>query len=282
MIGPSTRLVALLGDPVDHSLSPRMHNAAFRHLGLDCRYLAFRVFGERFEEALRGLGALGALGANVTVPHKERARRVVDALDEDARACGAVNLVLFRRNGSAAWGANTDVAGLRATLDELPPPRREGALLLGAGGAARAAALALAERTEGNLWVAARNPERIRDLEASVPGLEGRCRPLAWGDLPPEPWDLLVQATPLGLPSRPWDEAYLSRLLDGGPSRALDLAYRPEGLTELEEASRRRGIPVASGRRLLLHQGVATFRLLTDREPPLEIMEQALEGGEAS
>ena len=246
MIGPSTRLVALLGDPVDHSLSPRMHNAAFRHLGLDCRYLAFRVFGERFEEALRGLGALGALGANVTVPHKERARRVVDA------------------------------------LDELPPPRREGALLLGAGGAARAAALALAERTEGNLWVAARNPERIRDLEASLPGLEGRCRPLAWGDLPPEPWDLLVQATPLGLPSRPWDEAYLSRLLDAAPSRALDLAYRPEGLTELEEASRRRGIPVASGRRLLLHQGVATFRLLTDREPPLEIMEQALEGGEAS
>ena len=279
MIGASTALVALLGDPVDHSLSPRMHNAAFRYLGLDWRYLAFRVEGSRFEEALRGLEALGARGANVTVPHKERAWGLAEGLDEDARACGAVNLVLFRRRGVPLWGANTDVPGLRAVLEELPPPRGAGALLLGAGGAARAAARVLAQR-EGPLWVAARNPERIRDLETSVAGLEGRCRPLAWGDLPPESWDLLVHATPLGLPDRPWDGAYLERLLDRGPSRVLDLVYRPQGPTELEARARERGLGVAGGRRLLLHQGAATLRLLADREVPLAVLERALEGRE--
>ncbi|MDR7567747.1 MAG: shikimate dehydrogenase, partial [Armatimonadota bacterium] len=144
-ISPGTQLVALLGDPVSHSLSPRMHAAAFAALGLRWAYVALRVLPSDLAEAVRGLRALGFAGANVTVPHKEAVVPLVDRLDEVARACGAVNTLVFGES-RRIHGYNTDVAGVRRTLEHVGF-RAAGcrAAVLGAGGSARAVCVALAQ-----------------------------------------------------------------------------------------------------------------------------------------
>ena len=160
----STGLVAVLGHPVAHSLSPRMHNAAFRAQGVDMVYLAFDVHPERLGAAVDGLRALGLRGANVTVPHKERVILLLDEVEPLAARLGAVNTIV--NEDGRLMGHNTDVAGFREALRTVRPEGARGlrCLVAGAGGAARAVVAALIEDGAARIWVYNRTHARAVSL----------------------------------------------------------------------------------------------------------------------
>ncbi|MDO9508331.1 MAG: shikimate dehydrogenase [Thermovirgaceae bacterium] len=278
MTGAATGLICLLGNPVEHSLSPVIHNAAFRHLGLDMRYMAFCVDRGRFPEALQGLKALGCQGANVTVPYKEEAFPLVERLDPAARELRAVNTVIFR--DGVTCGYNTDVAGVRAAIHLLAPLEKS-ALLLGAGGAGRAAALVLAREGFCPLGISNRDPQRAGKLVDDMASIMGRsvAEVIPWGEtMSPAP-GILVNSTSLGLRENPWSEDLLGHYLSAiGEGKVLDLVYSPHGETSLVAAARAKGLKAQGGKEVLLRQGAEAFRLFTRQEAPLEVMRRALAG----
>jgi shikimate dehydrogenase len=276
MITAATRLVALLGNPVGHSLSPVMHNAAFGERGIDMCYLAFEVNIQELGKAIEGLKCLGAVGANITVPFKERALLYMDSLDPEADAVGAVNTVVFE--GKHAFGHNTDIKGVQETL-RLFRVSRKTALLLGAGGAARAAACALGKDGWDRIWVSNRHHKRAEQL---VDDLARICNtPFAgaipWGERPPEPCPLVVNATSLGLDGAEWPEGLPEKILsDANVEGVLDLVYTPGAATPLVEVAIKRGIPAVGGEEVLLRQGAAAFSLFTGMEAPVERMRDSM------
>jgi shikimate dehydrogenase len=249
-------LAGVLGFPVGHSRSPAMMNAAFRELGLEWRYLRLPVPPERFDQTLMALPGSGYLGANVTIPHKLAAHDLADELSDAARAIGAVNTLTFK-DGRIA-GDNTDAGGLLDAVGELLPGT---ALVLGAGGAARAAVWALAQAgTDVTVW--SRTPERAAELAAEL-GVGHSERP--------GPSELLVNATSVGL--RPGDS------LDGLPlvdaRVVVDLVYGA-GPTPVVRWAEERGARVVDGLEVLVRQGARSLELWTGREPPVEAMRRAV------
>ncbi len=278
MIGAATGLICLLGNPVGHSLSPIMHNAAFIHLGLDMRYMAFCVERGRFPEALRGLKAMGCLGINVTVPYKEEAFLLSERLDPSALETGSVNTVIFR--DGVTFGCNTDLIGVRDAVYLLAPDQKS-ALLLGAGGAGRAAALALAREGFSPLGISNRNTERSVRLVNDLASIIGHpvAEVIPWGETMSAPPGVLVNATSLGLDGTPWPEGLLKKYLAGMDSgKVLDLVYTSHGETPLVGAARAKYLDAQGGEEVLLRQGAEAFRLFTGHEAPLEVMRRALAG----
>jgi shikimate dehydrogenase len=250
-------LAGVLGFPVGHSRSPAMMNAAFRQLGLDWRYFRLPLPPERFEEAARALPGSGYRGANVTIPHKLAAHALADELSDPARAIGAVNTLTFKEDGGIA-GDNTDAGGL---LDAIGEPVSGTALVLGAGGAARAAAWALAQAgAEVTVW--SRTPERAAELAADL-GVGHSERP--------GPSELLVNATSVGL--RAGDT------LDGLPlvdaRVVVDLVYGADPAPVAQWAEER-GARVVDGLEVLVRQGARSLALWTGQEPPVEVMRRAV------
>lgn len=267
--GPTarTRLFALLGDPVEHSLSPIFQNAALYASGIDARYMALRCSTEALPALLRGVAEAGG-GGNITVPHKEIAMRAVDRLGDAARRTGACNSFGFGDGG--IWGDNTDVEGFRRALHALLGSSSSGmrVLLVGAGGAARAAVCALLDDGAASITVVNRSADRTRRLAAQF----GSPTSLQLADrVPPDTFDLAVNATTLGL--RAGDPLPLEPRVRAGA--ALDLVYTPEE-TPWVRRMRERGIPAADGREMLLQQGAAAFRLWFGQEPPMDVMQRAL------
>ncbi len=272
-----TQLVGLLGWPVEHSISPPMHNAAFASLGMDWCYLPFAVRPEALAEALPGARALGLRGLNATVPHKQALLSLVDELTPEARAIGAVNTLLF---GDRMVGHNTDAAGFMRALRETGF-RPEGcrALVLGAGGAARAVSYGLAN-AGARITLLNRTPERAialaADLQAAIPGADVRAAPLPQMQigLLAAKADLIVNATSVGMwphtDAMPWPEGLPF------PERALlfDLIYNPPE-TRLMAQARAQGARAENGLMMLVHQGAEAFRLWTGVEPPVDIMQAA-------
>jgi shikimate dehydrogenase len=249
-------LAGVLGFPVGHSRSPAMMNAAFRELGLDWRYLRLPVSPERFDETLVALAGSGYLAANVTIPHKVAAHDLSDELSDTARAIGAVN-TLTLKDGRIA-GDNTDAGGL---LDAVGEPLPGTALVLGAGGAARAAAWALAQ-AGADVTVWSRTSERSAELAAEL-GVGHSERP--------GPSELLVNATSVGL--RAGDS------LDGLPlvdaRVVVDLVYG-SGPTPVARWAEERGARVVDGLEVLVRQGARSLQLWTGREPPVDTMRRAV------
>jgi shikimate dehydrogenase len=250
-------LAGVLGFPVGHSRSPAMMNAAFRQLGLDWRYFRLPLPPERFEEAVRALPGSGYRGANVTIPHKLAAHALADELSDPARAIGAVNTLTFKADGGIA-GDNTDAGGL---LDAIGEPVSGTALVLGAGGAARAAAWALAHAgAEVTVW--SRTSERAAELAADL-GVGHSERP--------GPSELLVNATSVGL--RAGDT------LDGLPlvdaRVVVDLVYGADP-TPVAQWAEERGARVVDGLEVLVRQGARSLALWTGQEPPVEVMRRAV------
>jgi shikimate dehydrogenase len=276
-----TTLVGVIGWPVEHSRSPAMHNAAFAALGLDWRYELLPVEPERFEEFVLGLPGRGFAGANVTIPHKLLALALADRPSEVARATGAANTLIFAEEGIEA--ENTDVEGFLAALRERAPEAPEGmtALVLGAGGAARAVVYALLQAGSAAISVWNRTADHAHalvdhftrlDPGARLQVVEGTTLPRA---------DLLVNATSVGMPrgeeasSQPGAAAVkdLPLSADVWVDRQIvvDLVYRQDG-TPLVRLARSRGAVCVDGFDVLVHQGAVSFRLWTGREAPLEAM----------
>jgi shikimate dehydrogenase len=264
----STRVAGVIGDPIRHSRSPAIHNAAFAATGLDWVFCAFEVAGGGAAAALDAVRTLGLGGLSVTMPHKQDVARACDELTPDARALDAVNTVV-PRGGGRLLGASTDGEGfLRAVRDEGVDPAAGPALVLGAGGAARAIALALAG-TGAPVTVAARRPEAAAAAAALADGITGEA--LAGCD--PGRFHLVVNATPLGMGGEP--PAVDPEALNSGQF-VVDTVYHPME-TPLLAAAHAQGVPCANGLGMLVHQAALAFELWTGHEAPLAAMRAAAE-----
>lgn len=269
----------LFGHPVAHSLSPAFQQAAFDHEHLPVRYELRDVAPGDLAEAVAALRAdPDAIGANVTIPHKEAIGSLLDTVDEEATAVGAVNTIV--RAGARLIGRNTDVTGFRSALELLvdgrQPPRD--VLLLGAGGGARAVLAVLATSGAARIAIANRHLHRgeklARAVSAAAPHLT--LRPVPWHEsvLADEATraGLIINATSLGLRGE--------SPLPGGAFHAgqlvIDLAYGPDE-TPLVRAARAGGAEAIDGREMLLGQGAAAFTLWTGRVAPIAVMRAALE-----
>jgi shikimate dehydrogenase len=275
-----TSVVGIIGHPLGHSLSPAIHNAAFAALGLDWVYVPLPVQPGQVGAAVEGLRALGLRGANVTVPHKTAVVTHLDRLEGDASLLEAVNTIAVE--DGALVGRNTDVEGVRAAVAGVCGSSLDGApgLILGAGGAARAAALALA-RMGVRLTVVNRTAaaaERLAALiSAAVPGSEVDWRPLDLLDRSlVAAQALLVNATSLGMAGGSKVPAALADTLTARQV-AFDVVYADGGTQFLEEA-RARGATVIGGLEMLLHQAAAAFEVWTGRPAPLNVMREAALG----
>jgi shikimate dehydrogenase len=255
--------LGVCGWPVAHSRSPQMHNAALAAAGLtDWRYLRLPLPPELFAETVRALPAAGFRGVNVTIPHKQAALTLADGASAAARAIGAANTLTFE--DGAIDADNTDAPGLLAALPESPHGRT--ALVLGAGGAGRAAVWAL--RTAGaDVAVWNRTPERARALAAEL-GARAVERP--------QPAEIVVNCTSVGLhdPDATFKALPLQADSLGAGSLVVDMVYRVGG-TRLLDAARTRGARVVDGLEILIAQGAASFERWTGLEAPREAMRAA-------
>ena len=276
MISAKTCLLALIGHPVGHSLSPEMHNASFAAEDLNYLYVALDVEPQDLPAAVAGLEALNFRGFNITMPHKRAMLPLLDDVDEGARISGAVNTVVIEDSGLR--GYNTDGGGMVMACQEaridLAGKR---VLLLGAGGAAAAVALAFGEVGVGELRVVNRSVEHAVELRDKLrrTGLKKvEVYPCdALGEAAREA-EVIVNATPLGMKDGdplPIPGEYL------GDGRAVcDAVYRPGRETALVREARERGARVVTGERMLLYQGVLAQRLWTGQEPNVKAMDAAI------
>jgi len=265
----SARVVGVIGWPVSNSLSPAIHNAAFVALEMDWVYVPLPVPPGGLAEALAGLRALGMVGANVTMPHKSGCSELIPDLSEDAERLRAVNTVVVGTEGLA--GYNTDAPGFDRFLrhDAGFDPAGRSALLFGAGGAARACALALARSGLRKLTVAVRDPARAADLRDTLAGLETDLSVIAYEDAATVGSDLIVNATPVGA------DGEVLPLPELGPHVvAVDLQYRPS-VTPFLSSARAAGGAAYGGLGLLLRQAALSFELWTGQAPPLDVMSAA-------
>ena len=260
---PATARLGVLGWPVAHSRSPAMQNAALQALGLDdWRYQLLPVPPEAFAETVRALGASGLRGANVTIPHKEAALALATSATDRATAIGAANTLTFDAASGAVRADNTDAPGFIAALPQ-PPVAGSTALVLGAGGSARAVVHALLEhRVEVEVWN--RTPERAVALARD---LGGRAVELA------RPAALLVNCTAAGLehPSSAFEGLPVTADDLSTYATVVDLVYRPGG-TEFLAAAQQRGCTVVDGLQMLVHQGALSLEAWTGLPAPADIM----------
>jgi shikimate dehydrogenase len=271
-ISGRTRLLALIGHPVGHSLSPAMHNASFVADDLDYVYVCLDIEPDELPAAVRGLKALRLRGFNVTMPHKRAMVPLVDELDEEARVSGAVNTVVIEASGLR--GFNTDGGGMVMACQEAGIELAgKSVLLLGAGGTAAAIAVAFGKAGIGELHIANRNVERAARLRDKLHGTGTKglaIRPL--NALPDA--EIVINTTPLGMMEddpMPVPPDYVQK------GRAFcDAVYRPGTQTPLIRLARKRGVPVVAGDRMLLYQGVLAQKLWTGREPNVRAMDQAI------
>jgi shikimate dehydrogenase len=278
-INAHTKWCGVIGNPVEHSLSPSIHNAAFRECGLNYVYLAFRV--ERIDDAVRGIRALGnAGGFSVTIPHKVSVMAYLDTIDETARQIGAVNTIVLR--DSKLTGFNTDAGGALRALQEAGTELKDRhVLLLGSGGAARAIAFGLAGRTdlqrltllgidEGErrklaLDLAAAADVKIQDGYLDEPHLR---------DILPDA-QVMIHCTPVGMSPKVEHTCVPVSLLHPALT-VMDIVYNPRETRLLREA-KSAGCRVIPGLDMFLNQAVEQFELWTGRKAPAAVMRQVLE-----
>ena len=255
----------IIGWPVSHSLSPAMHNAAFKALGVKALYGLFPTPPEALKEAVSGLRALGIRGVSVTIPHKEKILPLLDELDEVALRIRAANTVVNREG--RLYGANTDWLGVYQALSERISLKGRVVVVVGAGGAARAAIFALKE-AGAEVLIYNRTLERAEKLARAF---GARAFPLE--AISRAEGDVLLQTTSVGLKEdrSPVPEEVLSRF-----KVVMDMVYQPLETRLLREA-RQAGCETIDGLTMLVYQGGEQFRLWTGLEPPLDLMRQAAE-----
>ena len=264
--------VFLIGDPVEHSLSPVMQNAAFHACGLDWEYALLATPRAQLRAVVASLRADDCAGANVTVPHKEAVIEFLDDVSERARKIGAVNTIVPR--DGKLFGDNTDMYGFTQALREASVELRGArAVILGAGGAARAAVFALAEQGASRVAIVNRTEARAQkladDVRAHFPNLAIDVNSIAMIATA----HLIVNATSVGM-SPHENESPMQRSFPRGAA-VIDLVYRPLQTRFLRDAQRAGARPIG-GVSMLVHQGAAAFQLWTSRDAPVEVMLDAI------
>ena len=279
-VGPETALYTLMGDPVRHSLSPLIHNTAFGALSVDAVYVATRVRAERLADAVRGLDALGFSGANVTIPHKLAVMELLDDVTETARTIGAVNTIRVDRSGDGPRlaGDNTDAAGFASPLLDASRDAPDSALVLGAGGSARAVVYACLELIGvSKLTVTTRREEQAIALAGRFSDVDAEVGAVPWSDRSAAAADalLIVNCTPLGMRPATGDTPLEDLSHVGAGQTVYDLVYAPAE-TRLLAESAARGARTISGMDMLIGQAAEAFRWWTGREMPLDRVRDAV------
>ncbi len=290
MIKGTTKLLGVIGHPVEHSLSPAMHNAAISHLGVDFVYLPFPVKPEDLKAALAGFAAIGVRGFSITIPHKQAILPLLSSVSPIARSIGAVNTVYLTDQG---WcGTNTDVEGFLAPLQT--PPYQGGAgggsdwsqkvaVILGNGGAARAVVAGCAQLGCAEIHVVGRSEQNLGEFQQSWVN-----SPMPVHNLQVHTWDklsmlisqadLLVNTTPVGMYPQGEKSPVVQGALDRMKAGAIvyDLIYNPNP-TQFLKDSQLRGGRAIDGLEMLVQQGAAALKIWLDRESvPVDVMRQAL------
>jgi len=259
------RRYGIIGYPLSFTLSPKMHNRAFSHLGIDALYEAFPV--AEVKEGVRLIKEIPLLGVSVTMPHKEAILEFLDHIDPVAEEIGAVNTILNREG--RLYGFNTDWIGVVRALEEVTPLKGKRVLVLGAGGGARAACYALKEKG-ASLTVSSRTFHKAQKLALSFGG-----EAIPWGKRDQGDWEVVINATPL-LTELPFPKEAIKEGMI-----LMDMVYSPP-LTPFLEEGQRRGAKVVSGLRMLLFQGVKQFEIWFEMKAPEEVMWEALKEGISS
>ena len=281
LITGTTKLLGVIGDPIEHSLSPVMHNAAIAHMGLDYVYLALPVKAADLGVAIAGFNAIGLVGFSVTIPHKQAIIPLLSEVSPVAKVVGAVNTVWRTDTG---WsGTNTDVEGFIAPLQAYKRDWSQTTpVILGHGGAARAVVVGCAQLGCTKIHVVGRNVQKVSQFQQSW---ENASLPVTlnvhlWEELPqllPQA-DLVVNTTPVGMyphvQHSPLDVAAMQGLKKG--AIAYDLIYTPNP-TEFLRQAKQQGAITIDGLEMLVQQGAAALKIWLGQTPPVEIMRQSLQ-----
>lgn len=281
-ISGKTKIVGILGYPIEHTFSPGMQNAAFSTLGLDWIYVPFQVLPEALGEAVAGLRAMGLRGVNVTIPHKQEVMQYLDTLSPEAQMIGAVNTIVNQEG--CLKGYNTDAPGFVRSLKEDAgvTPQGKKIMVMGAGGAARAVAFQLALEGADELDFVVRDEVKGRLLADEVQqktGAQTKVIPWLQGDISKNLGDthIIINSTPIGMGQKRLDILPLDIEAISDSTLVCDLIYNPRETVLLEQA-RKRGLKTLNGMGMLLYQGAIAFELWTGEKAPIDVMKSALEG----
>ncbi len=279
LITGKTNVFGIIGDPVAHSLSPAMHNAAFKKLGLDNIYVPFRVKKEGLEAAVEGASAMGIKGLNVTIPHKKEVIEYLDYLDIAAGLIGAVNTIEFGENG--VIGHNTDGIGAVRAIEEVTSIKDKKILILGAGGAARAISFQILLSGAEELIIANRTLKKASELkEDLVEKLDPNVKITDLGFPLQEELkntDILINTTPIGMYPNLNQKPIVDASMMHKELIVNDIVYNPMKTGLMEEAEKA-GAQLVYGVKMLMYQGIESFKIWTGIEPPIELFEEALMG----
>ncbi len=282
LITGKTKLLGVIGHPVEHSLSPVMHNAALTHLGLDYVYIPFPIEPQNLQTAIQGFTAIGVVGFNVTIPHKQAILPLLSEIEPIAKSVGAVNTVCRKNN---KWiGRNTDIEGFLAPLQTTYDQdwSQKIAVILGNGGAARAVVAGCSQLGCAEIHVVGRNMQNLQQFRHS------------WGNLPSSvnlqvhTWDslpsligqanLLVNTTPVGMHPKieesPLSAEEMAQLPPG--AIAYDLIYTPNPTKFLQQAQQSGAIAI-DGLEMLVQQGAAALKIWLSQQIPVDVMRQTLQ-----
>lgn len=280
MVDAATFLLGLIGYPLGHTLSPRLHQAALAAAGLNGVYLALPTPPEHLEDAVRGMRAWKVRGMNVTIPHKVAVIPFLDGLTPGAELVGAVNTLYWE--GDRLMGDNTDVAGVKALVAGLPVQGRR-VLVLGAGGSARSVGVALGDLGAAEVDFLVRRPGAAQSLVVRLteafPATRVAERPWEEAGDRLRAADLVINTTPLGMEPNDADAPLTPEQVALLPAHAavLDLIYRPATTRLMREAARR-GLETRNGLPMLIAQAQAAFERWTGRHVSLDVWERSLEG----
>ncbi len=263
-ISPTTKAVGLIGHPVAHSISPQLHNSLYRHLGMDMVYCAYDILPENFENAVKGMAALGFTGFNITIPYKEEIIRYLDEIDPEAAAIGAVNTVKIK--DGRLIGFNTDGKGFIKSL------KREGVsvsdksvLIIGAGGSARAISIYAAKENASRIIIYNRTIEKARELSDAVNSYKG-SKVATEAESIPTDIDLIINTTPLGM----WPSV-LGNPLSGIELKSntvvCDIVYNPRMTSMLKQAVQS-GCKTVGGIGMLIGQALDAVEIWIEKALP--------------
>ena len=274
MIDSKTKLLGLIGHPVEHSLSPIMHNEALRDKNLNYVYLAFDVHPDRLKYVVSGAKALGTFsGFNVTVPHKVEIIKYLDEIDNEAQLIGAVNTVKIKDN--KAIGYNTDGLGVRMSLEEeIGRIKGKNILIIGAGGAARAVSFELAK--DNSITIINRTVENAKTLAKDISNKLNKNIGYGGLNIDIEDYNIIIHTTPVGM----YPNINTKPIIDVDKINkdmvVMDLIYNPRETVLLKE-SRKRGAKTINGLGMLVYQGAIAFEIWTGIKPDVKVMKRKIE-----
>lgn len=281
MVNGRTNILGVIGDPIEHTFSPAMHNAGLEELDLNYIYLPFHVLPQDLESAVIGARSLGIKGLNVTIPHKQHIMAFLDEIDPIAEMIGAVNTVKF--DDDKTVGYNTDGYGCLRAISEVMDVKDRKVTITGAGGAARAVAFQIAASGIDELSIINRNHKKAEDLVFDMKGnlkkidVDININACRIEDLENEisKSDILIDTTPLGMHPHVDDKPIATADIMHEDLLVNDIVYTPMKTTLIKEAEKA-GAKVVYGYKMLLYQGIRSFEIWLDTKAPVDVMEKAL------